>query len=752
MADQIQCLQTRATANDADANPLPGALIYVYQTGTTTGVPTYTDNALTVPHAQPIVADAAGRFGPIFYGGSLALKIVIKTSAGTTVDTIDPAPRWSATTDTASDITFTPVASNPETDAQAAIEYISDEYAAFIASLATTPLPITAVRFGDGSAAAPSITFASNLNTGVYRVGANQLGFSCGGVLKMTMTTSALQMATGINMLADPGSAGAPGLSFSGDPNTGLFWVGADQIGVTAGGTVRVTYGTASVSLGAGVQELIDYGTAALPGLAFNGDPDTGIYRPSANQIGFATSGALRANFSDTALTFASGISISGDPGTAANPGYAFNGDGDTGMYWFSANKIGWATAGVRRATLDNADFSLSAGIQVLGDYGTVLLPGYSFNGDPDTGLYRSAANQISIATAGVARATLDANQLAIGAGVQTQADFGTVALPGFAFNGDIDTGFYRSGNNQIGAATGGSVRTTLDATGLALLGPPILADYGTAAAPGVAFNGDPNTGMYWFSDDKIGWATGGTRRMTLDSADLSLSAGIQVLGDYGTALLPGISFNGDPNTGFYRSSADNMGVASGGTEYFRFASTGTLRAGCLSSDNPIGAGSLEGAVISPTGFIQVSRNDNTALTLNRYTGDGTIAAFRRSEVQVGTISVTTTATAYNTSSDYRLKTVIDAPTDYDIAGRIAALDAALTWFEWNAAPDQGPQFGALAHVLQGVAPYAVTGAKDAVDDGQPQYQGVDWSKVVPELIAALADAHRRIAALEAAA
>ena len=102
MADQIQVLQTRATANDADANPLPGALIYIYQTGTTTPVTTYTTSALSTPHANPIVADAAGRFGPIFYGGALQLKIVIKTSAGTTVDTIDPTPKWSATTAAAS--------------------------------------------------------------------------------------------------------------------------------------------------------------------------------------------------------------------------------------------------------------------------------------------------------------------------------------------------------------------------------------------------------------------------------------------------------------------------------------------------------------------------------------------------------------------------------------------------------------------------------------------------------------------------
>jgi hypothetical protein len=110
-------------------------------------------------------------------------------------------------------------------------------------------------------------------------------------------------------------------------------------------------------------------------------------------------------------------------------------------------------------------------------------------------------------------------------------------------------------------------------------------------------------------------------------------------------------------------------------------------------------------------------------------------------------------ATAYNVSSDYRLKNVIQAPADYDVRDRIAAIDDCLTWFEWKAHVAKGPQFGALAHVLAEVAPYAVTGVKDAIDPetGGIAPQGVDWSKLVPELIAALADAHRRIAVLEAA-
>jgi hypothetical protein len=53
---------------------------------------------------------------------------------------------------------------------------------------------------------------------------------------------------------------------------------------------------------------------------------------------------------------------------------------------------------------------------------------------------------------------------------------------------------------------------------------------------------------------------------------------------------------------------------------------------------------------------------------------------------------------------------------------------------------------GFLAHELAEVVPEAVTGEKDAVDDeGNPVYQGIDQSKLVPLLTAALQEALAKI-------
>ena len=57
---------------------------------------------------------------------------------------------------------------------------------------------------------------------------------------------------------------------------------------------------------------------------------------------------------------------------------------------------------------------------------------------------------------------------------------------------------------------------------------------------------------------------------------------------------------------------------------------------------------------------------------------------------------------------------------------------------------------GFLAHEVQDIVPEAITGTKDAVDaEGNPDYQGIDQSKLVPLLVATIQELEARIAALE---
>jgi len=106
---------------DANGDPASGAKALVYETGTTTPVTVYTDTALSVAHASPIVANSAGYLAQAFYGGSIALKVVITDSADATLVTYDPVPLVSLSNAAASDVTFAPTTEIPQTDVQAAI-------------------------------------------------------------------------------------------------------------------------------------------------------------------------------------------------------------------------------------------------------------------------------------------------------------------------------------------------------------------------------------------------------------------------------------------------------------------------------------------------------------------------------------------------------------------------------------------------------------------------------------------------------
>jgi hypothetical protein len=131
---------------------------------------------------------------------------------------------------------------------------------------------------------------------------------------------------------------------------------------------------------------------------------------------------------------------------------------------------------------------------------------------------------------------------------------------------------------------------------------------------------------------------------------------------------------------------------------------------------------------------------DHTASLPNSY-----YAQFSYQGVTAGSISRSgTTGVAYNTSSDYRLKENV-APVD-NAAARVKALKPC----RFNFIGEERTVDGFLAHEAQEVVPESVTGDKDAVDaDGKPMYQGIDQSKLVPLLTAALQEALERIEALE---
>jgi len=110
-----------------------------------------------------------------------------------------------------------------------------------------------------------------------------------------------------------------------------------------------------------------------------------------------------------------------------------------------------------------------------------------------------------------------------------------------------------------------------------------------------------------------------------------------------------------------------------------------------------------------------------------------------------GSIVIGTTTTAFNTSSDYRLK-----ENEVAISDGITKLKTLKPYtFNFKKDPDVKVD-GFFAHEVSAVVPIAVTGTKDEVDaDNNPVYQGIDQSKLVPLLTAALQEAVAKIEVLE---
>jgi len=189
-----------------------------------------------------------------------------------------------------------------------------------------------------------------------------------------------------------------------------------------------------------------------------------------------------------------------------------------------------------------------------------------------------------------------------------------------------------------------------------------------------------------------------------------------------------GIKFDGTNQIQqFYTAQAERM----------RIDSTGSLLVGKTST-----------AWTNDNGFTMSPSSADMSITHSTAKADGSrYIWFAYNTGQIGSISQSgTTAVAYNTTSDYRLKENV-TPLNNALA-RVQALKPVT--YTWKAAPDEIGE-GFIAHELAEVCPQAVTGEKDAVDaDGKPVYQGIDTSFLVATLTKAIQEQQAMIEELKA--
>jgi len=213
-------------------------------------------------------------------------------------------------------------------------------------------------------------------------------------------------------------------------------------------------------------------------------------------------------------------------------------------------------------------------------------------------------------------------------------------------------------------------------------------------------------------------------------------------------------------SSGSFNDNAVDLGRSA--TRFKDLHLSGAANVGSVSVGTFSSTGATYGVSFVDGGDIYFVRSSSTVSTNNAH------YQFYNTNGQVGSITTSGSATAYNTSSDYRLKT--DAQPMTGATDRLKQLNPVN--FEWIA--DGTRVDGFLAHEAQAVVPEAVTGTKDAMrdeeyevtpavtdDDGNvtteavmgtrsvPDYQGIDQSKLVPLLVATIKELEARITALE---
>jgi hypothetical protein len=383
--------------------------------------------------------------------------------------------------------------------------------------------------------------------------------------------------------------------------------------------------------------------------------------------------------------------------------------------------------------------------------------------------VYKDASGNVGIGTTSVS------GKLSINGEVYAAAGSVSGVAYGFYPKGTYgNTGMFSPAANTVAFATTGGERVRIDSSGnvgigtsspdnkLTLASGYVQTGNGTGAGGGVWFpyGADAGTRTWRLRSDFAAYGDWGIEQSTTRTGTTFVTKFlIDPSGNVGIGtsspgeLLSLYKASGDPALRI-QSSAGNcyvvnragtsamdllnsmngpMTFATNNTERMRIDSSGNLMVGTTSAPAKL--------TVSGAGGTNVWVQNN----INAGTGAIVSLGFSNANGLIGYVQTSGSTTSYITSSDYRLKTDIQPMTG--ASDRVLALNPVN--FEWISSGERVDGF--LAHEAAEVVPEAVSGEKDAVnEDGSPKYQGIDQSKLVPLLTAALQEALARIETLEA--
>ena len=567
--------------------------------------------------------------------------------------------------------------------------------------------------------------------------------------------------------------------------HNGKFVVGpfeVDQrtgnVSVAAGASVSNVVNDTSPQLGGNLDAnnfdiILDSGTAANPSLRFEGDSNTGLFTPGADAVAVSTGGSERVLVNSSGnvgigtsspsqkLEVNGLLRLNRQPNNDSVIYFGDSANGNNYVYGSSSNDhLTFGTAGSEKMRIDSSG-NVGIGTSSATNKLTVVDSSSTGIRSQSTTTQATDTNKALHVSNGNATDTFNVSYKGQGyfagnVGIGTNSPGGPL---------EVQTA---SGERIIFNSAGGSQQPRIQ------LVRDSGVDYSIQNSLGIFEILKGGDDIYRYASDTHQWHTAGSgERMRIDSSG---NVGISTSSPIAKLTTLGINSGGEggnlclQNTG----SGVNTNVAlyltpnnGGGNDLQRSASIKSRQDQAGNYANlefytSQSATPAERMRITSSGNVLIRRTANTDTatlcvdqdasggnvgisTITTSTGTRYHNLFRNGNGQVGAISTNGSATTYATSSDYRLKENV---VDLDGAiGRVKQL--APRRFNFITDADTTVD-GFLAHEAQAVVPEAVTGTHNEVDDdGNAVMQGIDQSKLVPLLTAALQEAIAKIETLE---